>query len=296
PDERVAFVLEDAAPVVVVTTGELSERFDGGGVVAVVVDVEDPGLSRQPTTAFSYPDADQTAYVIYTSGTTGTPKGVAVTHRGMADLVATHLQRLTAPGRPATVTVRADEHVWTLFHSYAFDFAVWEMWGALLHGGRLIVVPEEVVYSPSDFHDLLVDEQVTVLTQTPSALARLSPDGLASVAVLLVGGEACPAELVERWAPGRAMINAYGPTECTVYVSMSKPLTPDAAVPIGGAGSGTGLFVLDSGLCRVPVGVVGELYVAGRGLARGYVRRAGLTASRFVACPYGPGGSRMYRS
>ncbi|MFD5683452.1 non-ribosomal peptide synthetase [Streptomyces bacillaris] len=294
PDERVAFVLADAAPVAVVTTSDHADRLTGRGVT--VVDAEDPDLARQPTGPLPYPDVDRAAYIIYTSGTTGTPKGVSVTHRGMADLIVTHFQRLTASGGPGGDALEPHEHVWTLFHSYAFDFAVWEMYGALLTGGRLVVVPEEAVYEPSVFHELLVREQVTVLTQTPSALARLAPEGLASVAVLLVGGEACPAELVERWAPGRAMINAYGPTECTVYASMSGPLVPGGAVPIGTAGSGTALFVLDANLRRVPVGVVGELYVAGRGVARGYVRRPGLTASRFVACPFGPTGSRMYRT
>ena len=101
----------------------------------------------------------------------------------------------------------------------AFDFSVWEIWGALLHGGRLVVVPESVARSPEDFHALLVAEQVSVLSQTPSAVAMLSPEGLESVA-LVVGGEACPAEVVDRWAPGRVMINVYGPTETTVYASI----------------------------------------------------------------------------
>ena len=150
--------------------------------------------------------------------------------------------------------------------------------------------------APEDFHALLVAEQVSVLTQTPSAVAALSPEGLGSAA-LLIGGEACPAEVVDRWAPGRAMINAYGPTETTVYASMSAPLVAGSGVvPIGSPVSGAALFVLDKWLRPAPAGVVGELYVAGAGLAYGYWRRAGLTGSRFVACPFGGPGARMYRT
>ncbi|HEU4361699.1 MAG TPA: condensation domain-containing protein, partial [Mycobacterium sp.] len=189
--------------------------------------------------------------------------------------------------------------VWTQCHSYAFDFSVWEIWAALLGGGRLVVVPESVVAAPDDFHALLVAEQVNVLTQTPSAVAALDPQGLESTALLL-GGEACPAEVVDRWAPGRVVMNAYGPTEATVYVSMSSPLSAGAgAVPIGSAVSTTALFVLDEWLRPVPAGVVGELYVAGRGVGPGYLGRAGLTGSRFVACPFGgttTSGTRMYRT
>ena len=180
--------------------------------------------------------------------------------------------------------------MWTQCHSYAFDFSVWEIWAALLGGGRLVVVPDSVVRSPDDFHALLVREQVNVLTQTPSAAAALSPQGLESVALLL-GGEACSAELVDRWAPGRVVINAYGPTEATVYASMSAPLSVGVdVVPIGAPVSTAALFVLDEWLRPVPPGVVGELYVAGRGVGVGYLGRAGLTGSRFVACPFGGAG------
>ena len=230
------------------------------------------------------PDPDNIAYLIYTSGTTGVPKGVAITQRNLAHVAAS---------MPADLPVA---QVWTQCHSYAFDFSVWEIWAALLAGGRLVVVPDVVVGSPNDFHALLVAERVNVLTQTPSAVAALSPQRLESVALLL-GGEACPSEVVDRWAPGRVVINAYGPTEATIYASMSAPLTAGSGVvPIGAPVPTAALFVLDRWLRPVPAGVVGELYVAGAGVGCGYVGRAGLTASRFVACPFGGPGARMYRT
>ena len=180
---------------------------------------------------------------------------------------------------------------------------MWEIFGALLRGGRVVVVPESVAASPDDFHAVLVAEQVNVLTQTPSAVAALSPEGL-DAAALVVVGEACPVEVVDRWASGRVMINAYGPTETTMCVAISAPLTAGSpgssgVVPIGSPVSGAALFVLDGWLRPVPPGVVGELYVAGAGVGVGYLGRPGLTGSRFVACPFGgPGASgiRMYRT
>ena len=143
---------------------------------------------------------------------------------------------------------------------------------------------------------MLVAEQVSVLSQTPSAVGVLSPQGLESAA-LMIAAEPCPAEVVDRWAPGRVMINGYGPTETTVYATISAPLTAGSgALPIGSPVPGAALFVLDGWLRAVPAGVVGELYVAGAGVGVGYVRRGGLTGSRFVACPFGAPGARMYRS
>ncbi|WP_156750253.1 non-ribosomal peptide synthetase, partial [Mycobacterium sp. E2479] len=235
------------------------------------------------------PAPEDIAYLIYTSGTTGVPKGVAVTHHNVARLFDS-----------LDVGLRlTPEQVWTQCHSLVFDFSVWEIWGALLHGARLVVVPESVARSPEDLHALLIAEQVTVLSQTPNAVAMLSREGLGSVA-LMVAGESCPAELAEHWAPGRLMINGYGPTETTVYASISAPLRAGSGVvPIGTPVPGAALFVLDRWLRQVPVGVVGELYVAGSGLSCGYARRAGLTAARFVACPFagdGASGQRMYRT
>ncbi|OBB23888.1 hypothetical protein A5792_31405 [Mycolicibacterium peregrinum] len=286
PDARIQFMMTDAAPSTAITTAELAGRLDEFDLP--VIDIGDARIESYPGTPLPPPDATDIAYLIYTSGTTGTPKGVAVTHHNL-----THLAASMPAGLPPS-------QAWTQCHSYAFDFSVWEIWAALLTGGRLVVVPEDVAVSPEDFHDLLVTEQVNVLTQTPSAVAALSPEGLGSAALLL-GGEACPAEVVERWAPGRVVINAYGPTEATVYASMSAPLQKagapgPVAVPIGAPVSTTALFVLDQWLRPVPVGVVGELYVAGRGVACGYLGRPGLTGSRFVACPFGKPGGRMYRT
>ena len=261
PDERIGFMVTDAAPMAAVTTAGLRSRLAGCDLA--VIDINDPRMATQPCTALPAPAADDIAYLIYTSGTTGVPKGVAITHHNVAHLVESSSAHLPAA------------QVWTQCHSYAFDFSVWEIWAALLGGGRLVVVPEQVASSPEDFHALLVTEHVTVLTQTPSAAAALSPQGLESVALLL-GGEACPAELVDRWAPGRVVINAYGPTETTVYATMSAPLTAGSgAVPIGAPVSTAALFVLDEWLRPVPPGVVGELYVAGRGVGVGYIAPGG---------------------
>ncbi|MGV0680738.1 AMP-binding protein, partial [Mycolicibacterium fortuitum] len=187
--------------------------------------------------------------------------------------------------------------VWAACSSLAFDFSVWEIWGALLHGGRLVVVPEQTTRSPQDLEALVVAEGVTVLSQTPSAVGVLDPEKLSSVSALMVAAEACPPDVVDRWAPGRVMINGYGPTETTVYATVSAPLQAGSGVvPIGVPVPGAALFVLDRWLRPVAPGVVGELYVAGRGVGVGYVNRAGLTGSRFVACPFGSPGARMYRT
>ncbi|ETZ67838.1 amino acid adenylation domain protein [Mycobacterium sp. MAC_080597_8934] len=280
---RMDFVLADAAPSAVITTSDLRSRLDDHDLL--VIDVHDPAVEAQPGTALPWPAPENTAYIIYTSGTTGTPKGVAIPHLNVTWLIES-LDAGLPPG-----------NVWTQCHSSAFDFSVWEIFGALLRGRRLLVVPESVASSPEDFHALLVAEQVSVLTQTPSAVAMLSPEGLESTA-LVVAGEACPTDVVDRWAaPGRVMLDAYGPTETTVCASISTPLTAgDPVVPIGSPIAGAAMFVLDKWLQPVPAGVVGELYLAGRGVGHGYVRRPGLTASRFVPNPFGAPGSRMYRT
>ncbi|WP_156747804.1 amino acid adenylation domain-containing protein, partial [Mycobacterium sp. 1465703.0] len=277
PAARIEFVLADAAPVAVVTTAGLAERLNGHELL--VIDIDAPPIDSRPRTALPAPAPDDIAYLIYTSGTTGVPKGVGIAHRNVTQLLAVLDAGLPRAG------------VWALCHSLGFDVSAWEIFGALLRGGRVVVVPEEVVGSPPDFHDLLINEGVSVLTQTPSAVAALSRQGLESAALVVVG-EACPVEVVDWWAPGRVMVNAYGPTETTMCVAISAPLTAGSrAVPIGAPVPGAALFVLDRWLRPVPAGVVGELYVAGSGVGVGYVGRSGLTASRFVACPFGGRGT-----
>ncbi|ORB10750.1 non-ribosomal peptide synthetase, partial [Mycobacterium noviomagense] len=285
PAARIEFMLADAAPIVVLTTAALADRLDGHELL--VIDADDPGVNSQSATALPNPAPGDVAYLIYTSGTTGVPKGVAITHHNVVQLLGSMDRGLAGPGQ-----------VWSQCHTYSFDISGWEIFGALLHGGRLVVVPEEVTASPDDLHALLIREHVSVLNQTPSAVGMLCPDGLESTA-LVVGGEACPAEVVDRWAPGRVMINAYGPTEATMWVTLSDPLTPGSGVPIGSPVPGAALFVLDGWLRPVPVGVVGELYAAGDAVGVGYWRRAPLTAARFVACPFADAevpGTRMYRT
>ncbi|HTQ18174.1 amino acid adenylation domain-containing protein, partial [Mycobacterium sp.] len=290
PVSRIGFMVGDAAPIAAITTAGLADRLDGCDLWVIDVgDIQAAAVDSRPGAELPVPAPEDIAYLIYTSGTTGVPKGVAIAHHNVPRLFDSLDPRLrTGPGQ-----------VWTQWHSYSFDVSVWEIFGALLHGGRLVVVPEAVASSPADFQALLVAEHVTVLSQTPSAAGMLSPQGLASAA-LVVAGEACPPELVDRWAPGRVMINAYGPTEATVYASISAPLIGGSGVaPIGAPVAGAALFVLDGWLRPVPAGVVGELYVAGAGLGYGYAGRAGLTASRFVACAFGGAGApgvRMYRT
>src|SRR6202043_682637 len=241
------------------------------------------------------------AYIIYTSGSTGKPKGVMVTHACVERLFAATQQ---------TYDFNTQD-VWTLFHSYAFDFSVWEIWGALLYGGRLVVVPYEVSRTPEQFHDLLVREGVTVLNQTPSAFRQLAKVDIPSSRTLalrqvIFGGEALALQELTSWFDKHAdrhpkLVNMYGITETTVHVTYGPVLATDlertgTGSPIGRPIANTQLYVLDEQMELVPVGTNGELYIGGAGLARGYLKRAGLTAERFVANPFGPAGSRLYRT
>ena len=308
PAERVEALLRDAEPVALVTLTPEGPADPVGGVP--VVSLGDPEvrteLTRRPATGLGAghrPMADHPAYAIFTSGSTGRPKGVVIPH---ANVVRLFEQTEQWFGFGA-------EDVWTLFHSYTFDFSVWELWGPLLHGGRLVIVPEDTARSPQDFLRLLADEQVTVLNQTPSAfypLVRADAehpelgDRLA-LRTVIFGGEALDVRRLTDWYerhPDTAprLVNMYGITETTVHVTWAELERATASAggpgPIGVGIPDLRLYVLDDGLAPLPPGAVGELYVAGEGLARGYLNRPGLTATRFLADPFGHPGTRMYRT
>ncbi|MFC9871183.1 amino acid adenylation domain-containing protein [Nocardia salmonicida] len=230
-------------------------------------------------------DIDHTAYLIYTSGSTGKPKAVLLSHRGIANLVTAQRETLALDPSASALQVA----------SPSFDASVFEMLTAHAAGGRLVVSPPEV-YGGADLETLLRTERVTHAVITPSALATMEPTDLTDLRVLSVAGEAATPELIEKWAEGRRMVNLYGPTEFSIWATGPAELVAGEPVTIGGPIRGAALVVLDSWLRPVPIGIAGELYLAGPALARGYFNRFEMTASRFVANPFGSAGERMYRT
>ncbi len=293
PAQRLSFMLSDAGCSVLVTQQALLERA-GGLVLAqdgaanpprlIRLDADWGAIALEPSHAPAIAIApEQAAYVIYTSGSTGTPKGVVVAHRGIPNLAAAQIERFAINAKARLLQ----------FASPSFDAAVSEIATALLSGASLVLPSEERSGEP--LSKLIVEHKVTHATLPPVLLPELPAD--LPLQSLIVAGEACPAEEVTRWSPGRRMINAYGPTEITVCATMSDALSGgETSPPIGRPIWNTRVYVLDGGLLPVPAGVSGELYIAGCGVARGYLGRFGLTAERFVADPFGGPGSRMYRT
>ncbi|SFQ71885.1 amino acid adenylation domain-containing protein [Variovorax sp. OK605] len=294
PVDRLAYMVEDSGIALLLTQSHLQVP-GTEGLQVLALDTLD--LSAEPDTD---PDLDlhgeNLAYVIYTSGSTGRPKGAQLCHRNVSRLLdATDAWFHFGPG-----------DVWTMFHSYAFDFSVWEIFGALCTGGKLVVVPFWVSRSPEDFLQLLRNERVTVLNQTPSAFGQLASlpqtnEGDLALRTVIFGGEALDPQRLRGWIEHHGddspqLINMYGITETTVHVTYRRITAADlgrSRSPVGIAIPDLGLQVLDGQLNPAPLGVAGELYVSGAGLARGYLNRQGLTAERFIA---GEGGERLYRT
>ncbi|MFF5447667.1 amino acid adenylation domain-containing protein [Streptomyces sp. NPDC012888] len=287
PADRIALMLEDARPVLLVTDTASSGRLPADPAVRVLVDdASRPGLGRTAEFRPSLPA--EAVYLIYTSGSTGRPKGVVVTHLGVPSLVSSMAEHFgVGPGSRVLQ-----------FASFSFDTSVWEWTMALLTGGCLAIVPAEQRLGPP-LADFCTRHGVTHLTLPPGVLATLPGEhALPAGVTLIVAGEACPAELMRRWSATTRMFNSYGPTETTVDATLwaCSPGHDGTVVPIGTPVHDTAVRLLDDRLHPVPPGSPGELYVAGDGLARGYLGRPVLTAERFVADPFGAPGTRMYRT
>lgn len=306
PARRIEYLLQDSTASIVITQGALAGALPLGRRTRLALDK--PETLRQLA---SYPDSnpdaralglepEHLAYVIYTSGSTGEPKGVMVEHRNVTRLFDATREEFAF----------GERDVWTLFHSYAFDFSVWEIWGALLHGGTLIVVPHGVSRSPSEFHALLRHEGVTVLNQTPSAFLHLvgedqTHERLPALRVVIFGGEALDLRALVPWVARYGderpqLVNMYGITETTVHVTYRRLRRQDisegaAASLIGRPLRDLSLWLMRDARELVPIGVPGEMYVGGAGVARGYLNRPELTARRFFPNPFAPG-ERLYRT
>ncbi|MFL0809498.1 MAG: amino acid adenylation domain-containing protein [Agarilytica sp.] len=299
PQDRIQYVLEDAAIDVLLTESIVLDQLPKTGVKHVLLDAE-------PLEAFSRSEPDvprdinDLAYIIYTSGSTGKPKGVQITHANVVRLF------------DATNTwFGFDENdTWTLFHSYAFDFSVWEIWGALFYGGRVVVVPKEISRSPEEFHRLLSEEKITVLNQTPSAFYQLIQsdekysERKLELRYVIFGGEALNLQALKPWFDRYGdetpkLINMYGITETTVHVTYRVILRRDVENNLGSVIGvpipDLSLYLMDAKQKLLPVGIPGEMYVGGGGVALGYLNREELTAERFIDNPYSLG-EKLYRS
>ncbi|HEX7986679.1 MAG TPA: amino acid adenylation domain-containing protein, partial [Duganella sp.] len=296
PPERLAYMLADAAPAVLLAQSHLRATLPAYGGALVALDEALDGLPEHNPAPLA--SAANLAYVIYTSGSTGKPKGSLIIHDNVTRLFWATSRHFAFDAND----------VWTLFHSFTFDFSVWEIWGALLHGAKLLVVPHLTARAPELFHALLAEHNVTVLNQTPSAFQQLATYHLAQstplpkLRTVVFGGEALQYSTLSSWLQAHgdqtpSLVNMYGITETTVHVTYQRLSADPASVLIGRPIDDLRLYILDRALNPVPVGVPGELYISGDGLARGYLRRPALSAERFLPDPHcRPPGARMYRS
>ncbi|MFJ9655873.1 amino acid adenylation domain-containing protein [Streptomyces microflavus] len=292
PANRIVGLLASVRPLLTLTTGSVASVLPAG---TASVELDHPGVldmlaqygthdvadSERGTTL----SVDHAAYVIHTSGSTGAPKGVVVPHRGLRSLAADHVQRFGIAEGDGVLQ----------FASFNFDCSVGDLLMALTSGSALIIRPQDNL-SGHQLGELIERTGATHMTIPPQILAALPPAAYPSLKSIATAGDVLTAELVSQWAPGRKMFNAYGPTEATVDALATEVTAGMPAPPIGRPVLHTQVYVLGPDLRPVPVGDTGELFIAGAGLARGYLRQPGLTAERFLPCPYGPPGARMYRT
>ncbi len=302
PPERARFMVEDAGASLVVTERVCANEVPSGVSVFCLDDERSAIASASRERPAPAGDPDDPAYVNYTSGSTGQPKGAAISHR--------NVRRLFLSTEDQFAFDSTD--VWTLFHSYAFDFSVWEMWGALLYGGRVVVVPYAISRSPREFYALLAERGVTVLSQTPSAFRQLiraeeslDPRPSLSLRCVVFGGEALELSSLTPWLDRHGdevpkLVNMYGITETTVHVTYRPIRRADVDAArgsrIGAPLADLSLAVVGPDLDLLPLGFPGELIVGGAGVCGGYLNRASLTAERFITDPFADGSSRAYRT
>ncbi|MBR8839912.1 MAG: amino acid adenylation domain-containing protein [Stigonema ocellatum SAG 48.90 = DSM 106950] len=288
PQDRITFIAEDASLNLLVTTANLKDTITGICCEVLDLDLVAMAIAQQPRTRLTIPDSeDELCYIIYTSGSTGRPKGVAVNHSSICNFLAVCT--------PIYGVTRGDRVYQGM--TIAFDFSIEEIWPTLIVGATLIAGPTDHRRLGSGLADFLIEKEVTVLYCVPTLLATVDQD-VPLLRILIVGGEACPQDLVKRWTRvGRRMLNTYGPTETTVTALWTE-LLPDLPVTIGIPLPTYSVYILDEELRQIPLGEAGEICISGIGVARGYVNRPELTAAKFVLNPFeqSPTGARLYRT
>ncbi|SFJ97123.1 non-ribosomal peptide synthetase, partial [Thermoflavimicrobium dichotomicum] len=296
PAERIQYMLEDSGARLLLVQKKAMIPEAGAAEKTLIWDEID-WTQEEKTNLVNISRPEDVAYIIYTSGSTGKPKGVMVEHRNVVRLLFNDRNLFDF----------SEHDVWTLFHSFCFDFSVWEMYGALLYGGKLVIVPSLVARDPKAFLDLLRREGVTILNQTPTAFYQLSQEEMKRVEAdlmvrkVIFGGEALAPVQLKAWKnkyPSTQLINMYGITETTVHVTYKEITEQEMETNVSNIGQPIPtlkVYVLDEQKRLVPIGVKGEMYVSGDGVSRGYLNRPELTAERFVENPFVPG-ERMYKT
>jgi amino acid adenylation domain-containing protein len=287
PPERLAYMIEDSGCPVIVTTWRLLEELPVTWARIVMIDDDWPaiagGSSGNPE-LITLPE--NLAYMIYTSGSTGKPKGVGLTHQGLCNLNIAQNRNLQVAAGASVLQ----------FASFSFDAATWEWLMTLICGAKLILISGADAQSPEMIPELIVKYDVEAVTLPPSVLSSAAKKRLPALKTMIVAGETCPNELVRQWSGDCRFINAYGPTESTVCATMTEAMVYGEKVSIGRANENTQIYILGRDQEPMPVGITGEIYIAGLGLARGYLNRADETADKFIANPFGEEGRRMYRT